>query len=212
MRKLKEQKIMQKQLNKFAGGLLILLTMSACTTTPTQEAGKSTAVKMPSAAKTAYDRALWSAKADRFDEAIDLFSKMTRDYPAVGIAYTNLGLLYLKKGRLEESEQALQKALELNPSDAIAYNHLGVVYRELGRFEEAHKAYTSALKINPDYANAHLNLGILSDIYFQNFKQALDHYQKYQTLSEGNDKQVANWIVDIERRLAAQNRSRGKQG
>ena len=86
-------------------------------------------------------------------------------------------------------------------ADAVAYNHLGILQRRKGQFEEALMAYQRAIEIDVKYARAHLNLGILFDLYLQDLEKALAQYRVYQTLTDEQDKQVAGWIVDIERRL-----------
>jgi tetratricopeptide (TPR) repeat protein len=102
---------------------------------------------------------------------------------------------------MDLAEQAFQEAISRNNRDAVAYNHLGILLRYQGQFEEARKRYQRAIAIDSDYAYAHLNLGILFDIYLQDLKLALKQYQKYQALIGEEDKQVAGWIVDIQRRL-----------
>ena len=189
--------------------------LAACATAPgggDTAAKKSGGSAVPEKAKAAYERAIWSAKAGRDDEAIALFEKLTQDFPDMTLAYTNLGLQYLKAGKFPEAEQALQQAVTLDPANAVAFNHLGVALREQGKFRQALQAYQSAVQVRPDYAMAHLNLGILYDIYLQDLPLALEQYQTYQKLSDDNDKQVAKWIVDLERRLAARARKGGKQG
>jgi tetratricopeptide (TPR) repeat protein len=128
---------------------------------------------------------------------------MTQDNPDVAIAYTNLGLLYLKKGDMEAAQKALEQSIALNPVDALAYNHLGVTLREQGKFQESQTAYLQAIKLDESYADAHLNLGILYDLYLQQLPNALQQYQRYQELTGGNDQTIAKWIVDLQRRAGA---------
>jgi tetratricopeptide (TPR) repeat protein len=178
-----------------------VLLAGCATTGPGGGEAAPTGPALPTAARGIYERAIWSAKAGRDREAIALFRQMTRDYPAVALAYTNLGLLYLKAEQPGPASEALQQAVKLDPADAVAYNHLGVARRELGKFSEARQAYQQALRLKPDYANAHLNLGILYDIFIQDLAQALQHYERYQVLTGKTDKQVAKWVVDLQRRV-----------
>ena len=83
----------------------------------------------------------------------------------------------------------------------MAYNHLGIITRMQGEFQKARHSYETAINIDSEYASAYLNLGILFDIYLQDLKQALAQYEKFQTLTNNEDKTVAGWIVDIKRRL-----------
>ena len=175
-------------------------TSDSTATTATISAPKAKPVKMSGDARSAYDRALLSAKAGRTQEAIDLFAEMTRKHPGVSVGFTNLGMLQLRAGKYDAAQQSLAEAVRLNPGDAVAQNHLGVALREQGQFKQSETAYLTALKINDGYANAHLNLGILYDLYLQDLGRALQHYERYQALTGSQDDTVAKWIVDLERR------------
>jgi Flp pilus assembly protein TadD len=180
--------------------LITAVMLNGCQSLPEKDTA-SQPVVVPAGAKSTYARAVEAVKAGRNAQAIQLFIGLTQQYPDFAASYTNLGLLYLKNNRLVEAEQVLNQAITLNPTDAIAYNHLGVVLRQRGEFELARQAYMSALRIKADYAGAHLNLGILHDIYLHDLGQALQNYQDYQALTGENDKQVAKWIVDLQRRV-----------
>lgn len=183
--------------------ILLLITavmLNGCQSLPEKNAA-SLPVVVPAGAKSTYARAVEAVKAGRNAQAIQLFIGLTQEYPDFAASYTSLGLLHLKNNRLADAERVLNQAIALNPTDAIAYNHLGVVLRQRGEFELARQAYMSALRIKADYAGAHLNLGILHDIYLHDLGQALQNYQDYQALTGENDKQVAKWIVDLQRRV-----------
>jgi len=214
---------MSKPLNKLAVLLVVSSLLTACgapstTVRPDEPApekkaekseqtpGKRSArknVPLPKSAKAAYDRAIWSAKAGRDAEAIDLFKQMTQQFPDTAIGYTNLGLLYLNKGEAESAQKALEQSIALDPSDALAYNHLGVAMRELGKFNESQTAYLQAIKLDGAYADAYLNLGILYDLYLQQLTKAVQQYKRYQELTGATDQTVSKWIVDLERRAGA---------
>lgn len=107
----------------------------------------------------------------------------------------------IQTGRLDKAEALLLDLVEQEPKLAAAHNNLGIVYRRRGEFDKAESAYSAALAAEPDNAKAHLNLGILYDIYLQQPAQALSHYEKYQSLSQGTDKEVALWIAELKQRL-----------
>ena len=187
-----------------------VFVLAGCETLPEKQAAAQPVV--PAGARTTYTRAISAVKAGQDKEAIKLFTGLTRNYPNFAASFTNLGLLYLKQEKLAEAEHAFKQAIILNPGDAVAYNHLGVVLRQGGQFDQARQAYENALGINAGYASAHLNLGILNDLYLQNLDTALQHYQRYQALTGDSDKQVAKWIVDLERRVKSSKNAGGKQG
>ena len=193
---------------------LALLLLAACQSTPAPEpapAVEPEPVTEESAAEPApepvdfyqqfYTEAIDALKIGDTEQALALLQQVSTDAPDKPYIFTNLGLAYFKLKKMDLAEQAFQEAISRNKSDAVAYNHLGVLLRYRGQFEEARKHYQRAIVIDSDYAYAHLNLGILFDIYLQDLKMALQQYQKYQALISEEDKQVAGWIADIQRRL-----------
>ena len=148
-----------------------------------------------------YAEAVASMKLGDTEQALELLRQVSTDAPNKPYIFTNLGLAYFKLKKMDLAEQAFQEAISRSKTDAVAYNHLGILLRYQGQFEEARKHYQRAIAIDSDYAYAHLNLGILFDIYLQDLKMALQQYQKYQALISEEDKQVAGWIADIQRRL-----------
>ena len=54
------------------------------------------------------------------------------------------------------------------------------------------------------YARAHFNLAVLGELYLQDMNLALNHFRAYQNLQKLPDENVANWIVDLERRAPEQ--------
>jgi len=148
-----------------------------------------------------YTEAVASLKNGDTEQALELLMQVSTDAPDKPYIFTNLGLAYFKLEKLDLAEEAFQEAIIRSNKDAVAYTHLGILQRYKGQFEEARNQYQRAIRIDSDYALAHLNLGILFDLYLQDLKLALQHYQRYQALIDKEDSQVAGWIVDIQRRL-----------
>ena len=161
-------------------------------------------VDVDSSTLAAYNKAVNAMKNGRNDAAIAQFSAITKTHPNLAGAFINLGLLHLSKARYEDAEKNLLQATTIKPNDAVAQTHLGLTYRHLGKFKEAQAAYDIALKSDPKYPMAHLNAGILYDIYLSDLSRALNHYQQYQALTNGKDKTVDKWIVDLQRRVKKQ--------
>ena len=194
--------------------LLVVLLLGACQSGPDKASSPKPAVAASptvegSVAESApvdpnqqfYEQALASLKSGKTERALKLLVQISNDAPDMPYVFTNLGLAYFTLQQLDLAEQAFKQAIASNNKDAVAHNHLGILQRQKGQFNEARTHYQRSLAIDSDYASAHLNLGILFDIYLQDLKQALRHYQKYQALVIEEDTQVAGWIVDIQRRL-----------
>ena len=109
--------------------------------------------------------------ADLFQEALDIYKRLSGDMPQVYGAYAasvqnNLALLYANsKNTFVESEQLFIQALDtyLNqakenprtfmPHAASVMNNLGLLYNENDYFQESEKRHTDALEIYRKLAN-----------------------------------------------------------
>jgi len=151
----------------------------------------------------AYDQALAQLKAGQLKDAEQRLLALTRRAPDLSGPYANLGLLYQRAGRNVEAIAALERAISINPGRAVYYNQLGILYRQEGKFDLARKQYRKALDVDADYAPAHLNLGILYDLYLQEPKDALSHYQRYRELVPSEAETVSKWIIDLQRRTGS---------
>ncbi len=185
--------------------IVVLITLTACSAVVIKKTGYSQMQDIPDMARAQFTRAVWTAKAGHYDEAIALFSELSKAYPLLARSYTNLGMLHLRQREFTSAEQALLHAVSVYPYDAIAQNHLGVVLRELGKFKQAEQAYLLAIKYHDEYSEAVLNLGVLYDLYLHDRVKALLYYTQYQILLDKPDALVAKWIVDVQRRIKAVN-------
>jgi len=201
--------------DRFAMGVVLLTVLVAGCATPSGDRR----VSAPSAAKAAakpaapveepvspalqqaYNQALAHLQAGRNKEAEQALLALTQRAPEMSGPHANLGIVYHRTGRTKAAIEALNRAIQLNPRRAVYYNELGIVYRQEGKFDDARRAYRKALDADPDYALAHLNIAILYDLYLQDPKEALPHYQRYQQLLPAEDGVVAKWIIDLERRI-----------
>ncbi|MEE9511357.1 MAG: tetratricopeptide repeat protein [Gammaproteobacteria bacterium] len=152
-----------------------------------------------------YEHALVAMQDGNDDRATQRLEVFIGQYPQYAGPYVNLGIVYARNDRTEEAEQMFQRAIEVNPGYAAAYNELGILHRQDGRFEEAVSAYRRAIKADSKYTLAYLNLGVLYDLYQRQPQQALEYYERFVALEQ--DEQVERWIVELQRRIAAGQRS-----
>ena len=99
-------------------------------------------------------------QANRLEEAEELATLLTQQFPNHPFAWKVLGVVFQQTGRLSESLAPKQKAAELSPQDAEAHSNLGNTLQELRRLEEAEASHGRAIALKPDYTEAHYNLGI----------------------------------------------------
>ena len=191
-------------------GVAAALLCSACGTSgpvqpevPVEE--DALAVIVSPAAEADFAAALTAMTSDDPVEAELRLEQFVLEYPQFPGAYVNLAILYQRDGRDDEARQALDQALAIDPTHASANHQLGILLRQQGQFAEAEQAYLRALETTPDFALAHRNLGILLDLYLQRPSEALQHYRRYQELVAEPDPMVGRWIIDLERRVGADN-------
>lgn len=167
---------------------------------PTQQQPSATE-GLTQAQQSAFDRGAQALAAGNADSAVSIFEKLVESKPELAAAHANLGTALMMREDEALARSSLQRAVALDPSLVEAQLRLGVLHRRAGNFEKAEAAYKAALEQAPDHRNAHLNLGILYDVYLQRPQQALEHYQRFQELSDQPDKEVATWIADLKQRL-----------
>ena len=82
-------------------------------------------------------------------DAIEVFRRLTEDYPELPEPYNNLAVLYASQGNYERAKTTLELAIQTHPSYAIAHENLGDIYARL-----AGRAYDRALQIDRNNPSA----------------------------------------------------------
>lgn len=71
------------------------------------------------------------AESDRPAEAIEVYTRLTQEYPELAEPFNNLAVLYAARGELDKAREALETALRNDPAYATARENLGDVYVRL---------------------------------------------------------------------------------
>ena len=177
---------------------------------PENAAGEQSAAVLhadvPAQAQTMFEQAVAVMASGDFVEAELRLKEFLLQYPAYPGAYVNLAIIHAQNGNEKAAQVSIDAALALNPNHPAALNQQGMLFRRNGKFIEAEAAYLKAVTASPDYALAHYNLGVLNELYLQRLDVALQHFETYRQIV-GSDKQVEKWIVDLTRRVAANQRT-----
>ncbi len=75
-------------------------------------------------------------------DAINIFQKLTEDYPELPEPYNNLAVLHAAAGNFDKARVALERAIRTNPTYATAHENLGDVYAKL-----ASQSYDKAMQL-----------------------------------------------------------------
>jgi tetratricopeptide (TPR) repeat protein len=92
-------------------------------------------------------------------DAIDIFTKLTQDFPELPEPYNNLAVIYASQGQYDKARLALEQSIRTHPSYATAYENLGDVYAKL-----ASQAYDKALQIDSTNKGAQNKLSLVRDL------------------------------------------------
>jgi tetratricopeptide (TPR) repeat protein len=187
---------------KWLLAVAMVVLVSACGSTPTQVGEDGAETPKAVFDERAYDDGVALMKKKKYEEAISTFEKVVRNDSSRAGPYINMGIAYRELGKYEEAKKVLISATKANPDSEIAFNELGLVHRKLGEFDKAKSAYKKSIDNRSRYSPAYKNLGILCDIYLQDMRCAIRNYERYQSLTKGEDKTVGFWIVDLKKRMS----------
>lgn len=113
----------------------------------------------PHDAAAQFERGLVLVHLKRTDDAIQAFSKLTKEYPKLPEPYNNLAVLYASRGEYDKARNELKTALATHPSYATASENLGDVYAAM-----AGQAYNRALKIEKSNKQIRYKLSLIKKL------------------------------------------------
>ena len=96
----------------------------------------------------------------KYDQAIQIFTALTQDYPGLPEPYNNLAVVYAAKGEERKAAQVLEQAIRTNPSYATAHENLGDLYARM-----ASDAYAKALQLDGSGKAMQPKLSLIKQIF-----------------------------------------------
>jgi tetratricopeptide (TPR) repeat protein len=153
--------------------------------------------------RNAYSGAITAMQKSDWPAAQSLLENLAASHPELPGPAVNLAIVYSHLDRSEDARKTLDQVVAHFPGFAPGQHQLGLLLTGQGKFEAADAAYAQALAADPHYALAYYDRAVLNDLYLQRPQVALQNYQQYQSLQSAPDKQVAGWIDDLRRRVAA---------
>jgi tetratricopeptide (TPR) repeat protein len=115
--------------------------------------------KNPKDAQVRFLKGLILADMGKTNDAIQVFTALTEDYPELPEPYNNLAVLYAAQGKYEAAKNALEQAIRTHPSYATAHENLGDIYAKM-----ASLAYDKALQLDTGNATAQTKLALIKEI------------------------------------------------
>lgn len=115
--------------------------------------------KHPRDAQMRFLKGVILTEQNKAADAIDIFTRLTKDFPELPEPYNNLAVLYAADGQFEKARSALDKAIRTNPAYATAYENLGDVHAKL-----ASQAYDKAFQLDSKNSEAKSKLTLVRSL------------------------------------------------
>jgi len=188
-----------------ANVLIVLLVLSACSSSPKKEAviiapvSKVLAPKLMPQDQDKYALALTMMKSKAFDQAAVYFEELLKQYPDLVGAMVNLALIDQAGGNLDRALERYAHGLSINENNLSALIQSSVILQQKGKFSEAEANLRRAHAIDNVSPIVNYNLGVLYELYLQEFGLAIQHYKRYVAVSKQDDVEtVKRWIKLLE--------------
>jgi tetratricopeptide (TPR) repeat protein len=106
-----------------------------------------------------FAKGLILSEIGRSQEAIEVFTDLTGNFPGLPEPYNNLAVLYAQQKQYDKAQAALEMAIRTHPSYAVAYENLGGIYAKL-----ASQAYDKALQLDSSNRTAPARLSMIREL------------------------------------------------
>jgi tetratricopeptide (TPR) repeat protein len=126
---------------------------------PPEGPGSSVDADIPKAARKEFEEGQKAVTEKKdADAAIKHYRKAIQLYSKYSEAYLAMGLLYMELGKFDDAQPALQAANEITPTAPGGYLALGTMYNAQKKYDDAEKALTKGLELKSDVAQGQYEL------------------------------------------------------
>lgn len=101
----------------------------------------------PDDATLRFTKGVMLTELRRSDEAIDVFERLTEEFPDLPEPYNNLAVLLAAQGRIDRARELLETALRHDPGYLTAHENLGDVFARLAL--RAYEAASGGRRVEP---------------------------------------------------------------
>lgn len=113
----------------------------------------------------------------KWQEAIDLYTKAIKQDPRYAYAFVSRGIAYASIGELDRAISNFSDALKVDSKYTELYNNRGVALEYLGRYNKAIEDFTKAIECDPTFAQLYYNRG-LAYSYKGRYDMAIPDFDK----------------------------------
>ncbi len=150
----------------------------------------------PKDAQGRFLKGLIYTQQGKTNDAIQIFTSLTQDYPELPEPYNNLAVLYASLSQYDKAKSALEKAIQTHPSYATAHENLGDIYAKL-----ASQAYDRALQLDSSNSATQTKLALIQDLFTEDGKS---NHAKNTRQAAAVQKPVAAPVINTPPQIVAQ--------
>ncbi len=107
-----------------------------------------------------FSKAYLLSQLNRLNEALIIFTAITKERPDLPEPYNNIAAIYASQGKYDKAREILQKLIDQHPTYSTAYENMGDIYTVM-----ATEAYGEALKINNTDVTVKHKLLFITELY-----------------------------------------------
>lgn len=149
-----------------------------------------------------YEKAVKHLQTKEYNAAESILTELSEQRPNFAGSWVNLGLIKLMTKKPTEAKAYVERALALIPKHPQALNLMGLIATHDRDIKLAEQYYLKAIENSKQYANAHYNLALLYDVYLQDIRSAVEHYQNYLRYTQVEDQQTQSWVEHLQSSLS----------
>jgi tetratricopeptide (TPR) repeat protein len=95
----------------------------------------------------------------QYPDAIELYSRLSQQYPKDPAYQNYLGIAQLQDGKLDDARKSFDRATKIDRRFSDAYNNLGATYYAEKQYKRAISEYQRSLSLKPNVASIYTNIG-----------------------------------------------------
>jgi tetratricopeptide (TPR) repeat protein len=129
-----------------------------------------------------FEAACAAQAQNRFDAALQGYTRVLGLYPELPQAWFNQGVIHYQRRCYAQALESFRQAVAIEPRWGEAWFNLAQAHAQLGQAPKAEQAYQRAFELKPDYFEAVYNLGC-TGLQKQDYAQAAQWLRRAVTIS-----------------------------
>ena len=145
--------------------------------------------------RTLNNRATIYEGQEKFDLALEAYTKAIEIYPNYSLYYSNRARIYEQQGKLDDAQKDYSKAIELDPTNAFWYYSKGAFLENfMNKPYDALLDYTMAISLDSIETSYLWHRGKLFSEKLNNQEMAIQNFEQILKI-EPNDVNAMNWLT-----------------